>query len=149
MLHGRAADGAIMERLLTALKWTTLPLDFVTVTALHPCEPIPGLYPDAIKFANGTFDWGLLLPNGPERNACVKQSVEDIEQIIAKDPVGFDAIGGICDGSLIASLVVARQPANSPLNFYITCSGPWSCCLSLADGEDSDHSINPPDRQER
>ena len=117
MLHGRAADGAIMERLLTALKWTTLPLDFVTVTALHPCEPIPGLYPDAIKFANGTFDWGLLLPNSPERDACVKQSIEDIEQIIAKDPNRLDGIGGICDGSLIASLVVARQPVQLTAKF--------------------------------
>ena len=142
MLHGRAADGAIMERLLTALKWTTLPLDFVTVTALHPCEPIPGLYPDAIKFANGTFDWGLLLPNSPERDACVKQSIEDIEQIIAKDPNRLDGIGGICDGSLIASLVVARQPVNSPLSFYINmCGGPWSM---LPKPLQTDKTVNVP-----
>ena len=126
MLHGRAADGAVMERLLIALKWTSLPLDFVTVTALHPCKPIKDLYPDAIKFANGTFDWGLLMEDGPRRDACVQQSVEDIETIIAKDPIGFHGIGGICDGSLIASLVAARQPANSRLNFYINmCGGPW------------------------
>ena len=94
MLHGRAADGALMEKLLTALKWSELPLEIITVTALHPCAPIPDLYPPVITFENGTFDWGLLMSDGPERDACVAQSVEDIESIVSKNPFEFNGIGG-------------------------------------------------------
>ena len=132
MLHGRAADGALMERLLTALGWTGLPIDFVTVTALHQCEIRPDLYPSTVTFPNGAYDWGMNF-EGPakdpaiaEQPGAVMQSVEDIEKILATDPIGFDGIGGICDGSLIASLVAARLPPNSRVCFYINmCGGPW------------------------
>ena len=137
MLHGRAADGALMQRLLTAFGWTALPIDFVTVTALHPCMGRADLYPSTVTFENGTHDWGLTFGAGlgnpdpnpdcmQDRLACVTQSVEDIERILASDPIGFDGIGGICDGSLIASLVATRLPANSRVSFYINmCGGPW------------------------
>ena len=40
--------------------------------------------------------------------------------------MGFDGIGGICDGSLIANLVAARLPATSRVCFTINmCGGPW------------------------
>ena len=132
MLHGRAADGALMERLLTALGWAASPIDFVTVTALHQCDLRPDLYPSTVTFPNGAFDWGMNFEGSArqspeERPGAVLESVEDIERILSTDAIGFDGIGGICDGSLIASLVAARLPPNSRVCFYINmCGGPWT-----------------------
>ena len=125
MLHGRAAEGAFLERLLTAFGWAALPIDFTIVTALHACTPSPELYPSTVTFPNGTFDWGFTFDE-PDRATRIRQSVEDIERILTTDRVGFDGIGGICDGSLIANLVAARLPATSRVCFTINmCGGPW------------------------
>ena len=125
MLHGRAADGIFMQRLLTVLGWASLPLELMTVTAVHPCDTRPDLYPSTVEFQNGAYDWGLTF-DGPERIESLEQSIVDIERILIADIDPFDGIGGVCDGALIASLVAARLPPRSRPSFLINmCGGPW------------------------
>ena len=139
MLHGRAAEGALLELLMKGMGWIghfASTIEFVFVDALHPCEKQSHLYAalDArgLYCPNGCRDYGMLEVYDPmeaERDEDkVRESVAYVEGLLASDPQGFDGIGGICDGALIASYVASRpQPdCKRPLGFVINMAGmPW------------------------
>lgn len=96
-----------MQRLLTVLGWASLPLELMTVTAVHPCDTRPDLYPSTVEFQNGAYDWGLTF-DGPERIESLEQSIVDIERILIADIDPFDGIGGVCDGGRTEELNGSR-----------------------------------------
>ena len=115
-------------------------MDFVTVTALHPCETRPDLYPPSVSLIpeTQTYDWGMAFegvtrdPRFSESPGCVQHGVEDIGNILQTDPMGFDGIGGICDGSTIASLVAARFHQNPVSRSTSTCAADRGKCFPSA-----------------
>lgn len=130
MLHGLASSGEMMEVLLKAARWVGAleGLEFICIDAPHPHPPQPelfetlaaaGLYCNESYFSHGI--------SGRESDSArcamlVRESVARVEEeLVARAPV--HAIGGICDGGLIAALVAARHPE---LRVYINiCGSPW------------------------
>eukprot|EP00966_Prymnesium_polylepis_P191045 4427452-Prymnesium_polylepis.1 len=139
MLHGRAAEGALLEMLMTGMGWVGYfapRVEFVFVDAIHPCEKRSHLYAalDArgMYCPNGCRDYGMLEVYSPEEadkdGDKVAESVAHVESLLEADPLGFDGIGGICDGALIASHVAscANGERRRPLSFLLNMAGmPW------------------------
>ena len=131
-LHGRASDAALMSSLLAGSNWHAAlgdVLEFVCADAVHEAEPLPKFYSalvDAAAYGEAVgkkhyYDHGVneLIPSEHER--YVRESIESVERRLLSDP-SLVAIGGICDGALIAAVVAARNTCGR-LQLYINCCG--------------------------
>ena len=128
VLHGDAADAALMELMLEATGWITgcsPRVEFVCVDAPFMCAPAPHMYrslSDAGRYSrNSYFEWRLGTASAEEAG------VLHAEQLLA-DHAPIHAISGICAGSTVAALVAARHPElQGWINF---CGAPPSHWLS-------------------
>ena len=128
VLHGDAADAALMELMLEATGWITgcsPRVEFLCVDAPFMCAPVPHMYrslEDAGRYSrNSYFEWRLGTASAEEAG------VRHVEQLLA-DHAPVHAISGICAGSTVAALVAARHPElQGWINF---CGAPPSHWLS-------------------
>jgi hypothetical protein len=107
-------------------------IEFVFPDAPHPSGPMPELYTAfderGMYDRSKCVDYGHIMEFGPEKDRMLLESVEHITSLLLDDPIGFDGIGGMCDGSLMAGMVASRLSSNpaSPIKFYINmCATPW------------------------
>ena len=130
MLHGMAANASLMETFLRGAGWLDglkRHVEFICIDAPHPSDPKPRFYQqlsDAGRYgADSYFDWGLRAVHPEERLELTRASILYVQEQLAKHaPV--HALGGICDGSLIAAVVAASSPA---LQLYLNvCGTPWA-----------------------
>jgi hypothetical protein len=113
MLHGVAGSALLYEKLMHMSFWdeqTSEYLEFIYVDAMHPCEAMPELYTplvDAGVYGEGEyFDYGIAMDiSAAAKVEYCTRSIMHAEAI--------HAIGGICDGALIAAMVAARAPGGS------------------------------------
>ena len=128
VLHGDAADAALMELMLEATGWITgcsPRVEFLCVDAPFVCAPIPHMYrplADAGRYSRDSyFEWRLGTASAEEAG------VIHVEQLLA-DHAPVHAIAGICAGSTVAALIAARHPELAGwINF---CGAPPSHWLS-------------------
>merc|ERR1740124_1031373 len=153
VLHGEAADSALMRKMLKLTGWLPkleaygVKVEFLD--ALHVMSPIPELFSSLAatgEYAREKyFGWGLTTEDENRRLAAcdgVRQIGPDRERA-AEDKASRAAavcesvrhverwieqhpvsgICGICAGGFIAAAVAARSPS---LQFFINfCSSPW------------------------
>ncbi|MFT6736378.1 MAG: acyl-CoA synthetase (AMP-forming)/AMP-acid ligase II/acyl carrier protein [Kangiellaceae bacterium] len=109
-LHGEGADAELMDLSMQATRWTgnfESSLEFVFIDAPHKCAPKPEFH--AAAAAVGLYEkttyrtWGAIHKKTLEHSIAVVVS--------ALDRLGpIDAIGGICDGGLVAAWVASTRP---------------------------------------
>ena len=124
ILHGEAADAALMHLSMRATGWTdedvSRHVHFIFVDAPQPCAPQPRFHRGAVAagvYTNQSYrSWGAT-----ELNTLAASMRVVNEAIEAHAPI--HGVGGICDGGLIAALVAAQRPSLLYLNF---CSSPFS-----------------------
>ncbi|MEP0564008.1 MAG: AMP-binding protein, partial [Paracoccaceae bacterium] len=109
-LHGEAADAELMEMSLQATQWSGRlkdKLDFVCVNAPHARKPAPEFHTaalDAGLYEKSEYkSWGV---SDPE---LLEQSISNVLDTLEGHGT-INAIGGICDGALVASIVASRRP---------------------------------------
>ncbi|WP_243614006.1 AMP-binding protein [Shimia aestuarii] len=153
-LHGEGADADLMEKSLRATHWTgrlSGKVEFVFLDAPHLCAPMPEFH--AIAVEAGLYkkpayrSWAVTEPDTLQQSlSAVRQSLQDLGPI--------DAIGGICDGALVAALIAMEHPE---LEFFLSMSpspassldaswnGPTTpipCrSLHLVSGSDEQHTL--------
>ena len=128
VLHGDAADAALMELMLEATGWIagcSPHVEFICVDAPFMCAPVPHMYrllADAGRYSRDSyFEWRLGTASAEEAG------VLHVEQLLA-DHAPVHAISGICAGSTVAALVATRHPELAGwINF---CGAPPSHWLS-------------------
>lgn len=154
-LHGEGADADLMEKSLRATHWIgglSGQVEFFFMDAPHVCAPMP-------TFHSAALEAGLY--NKPEyRSWCVKHadtlklSLSAVRETMAEHGQ-IDAIGGICDGALVAGLIALQHPE---IDFFLCMSPspiasldrPWaveqgsiSChSLHLVSKSDAQHSLS-------
>ncbi|MEO0343619.1 MAG: AMP-binding protein [Pseudomonadota bacterium] len=115
-LHGEAADADLMTLSLQATRWTDKLAQMVTfefLDAPHLSPPKPEFHPAAV--AAGFYSKPEYRSWGCTQIDMFHQSIAVINE--ALDHQGpFDAIGGMCDGGLLAAYVAAQRPE---LKFYL------------------------------
>ena len=153
-LHGEGADADLMEKSLRATHWTgrmSGKLDFVFLDAPHLCAPMPEFHPIAVEaglYKKPAYrSWAVTAPDTLQESlSAVRQSLQELGPI--------DAIGGICDGALVAALIAMEHPE---LEFFLSMSPspassldaswngpitPISCrSLHLVSGSDEQHTL--------
>lgn len=124
MLHGEGADSKLMNLSMQATYWTqgfSSRLQFKYMDAPHPCAPKPEFHPRAVEI--GLYNKPAYRTWGVINRDLLDQSVAAVHAAI--DKLGpIDAIGGICDGGLVAALIASQRPnlklylnfASSPFN---------------------------------
>ena len=134
MLHGRAANAEMMREFMFGSGWHSA-LDgavvFEYAEAMHECAPQPDLY-EALhtRGAYGhepCFDWGFGL-SGLSEATRAERIAEALAAVVTHhldEPTApCDAIGGICEGALVAAAIAQRRPElRLFLNF---CGTPWT-----------------------
>ena len=76
-----------------------------------------------VGFAEKSFE----LTDAPAQATALASSVLYVESVLRDDPEGFDGIGGMCDGGLIAAIVASRLAPGSRVRFLLNlCAMPWS-----------------------
>ena len=154
-LHGEGADADLMEKSLRATHWLgglSGQVEFIFMDAPHVCAPMP-------EFHSTAVDAGLYYK--PEyRSWCVthadtlQASLSAVSEAMAEHGQ-IDAIGGICDGALVAGLTALQRPS---IDFFLSMSpspitslgGAWdveqgsiSChSLHLVSKSDAQHSLS-------
>ena len=132
MLHGRAAHADIMRLLMTGTDWhdgLSGSIEFVYGEGPHRCAPLPELYASLVDRglydpdAEECFDFGVDAATGSEKEwtSLVEAAVEHVERTLRTATPPCTAIGGICEGSLIAAVVAQRNP---DLHLYLNFCGP-------------------------
>ncbi|MGR3512707.1 MAG: AMP-binding protein [Paracoccaceae bacterium] len=114
-LHGEGADADLMDLSFTATRWQGQLqglVEFVFLDAPHACAPKPEFHPAAVDA--GFYTKASYRSWGCTEEATFQQSVEIITKALT-DQGPFDAIGGMCDGALLAAYVAAKRP---DLTFY-------------------------------
>lgn len=109
-LHGEGADSDLMELSLLATQWMgrlETRMEFVFLDAPHRCAPKPEFHAAAVEaglYGKSEYrSWGAATEQG---------LAESVEAVLARldELAPVDAIGGICDGGLVAALIAARRP---------------------------------------
>ena len=130
MLHGVAADKTLMELLLETSGWLDGFADvfeFIFIEAPHTCEANETFYEALTR--SGAYDpqnkyhrWGFYGVAEEHKQRMVLESIQSVERaLVAHAPI--HGIGGICEGSLAAACVAARNPS---LQLYLNFgSPPW------------------------
>jgi acyl-CoA synthetase (AMP-forming)/AMP-acid ligase II/acyl carrier protein len=109
-LHGEGGDSDLMELSLLATQWMgrlETRMQFLFLDAPHRCAPKPEFHAAAVEaglYGKAEYrSWGAATEEGlAESVAAVLARLDDLAPV--------DAIGGICDGGLVAALVAARRP---------------------------------------
>jgi acyl-CoA synthetase (AMP-forming)/AMP-acid ligase II/acyl carrier protein/dienelactone hydrolase len=109
-LHGEGADSDLMEKSLKATHWASRlsgRVEFVFLDAPHVCAPMPAFHSVAVEaglYKKPTYrSWAVTKPETlRESLAVVRKYMNDMGPV--------DAIGGICDGALIAALLAMERP---------------------------------------
>ena len=71
-------------------------------------------------------------PDLKGQTAALLSAVEQVERFLREDATGFDGIGGVCEGGLVAALIATRLPLSSSVRFYLNiCSMPWTLLPQL------------------
>lgn len=150
MLHGRAGNARLFESLMQAMGWLDSLRDlveFVFIDGPYTCRAAPELYAGLAARglygqAPAYFDFGL--HGEPEASAAsVEAAVSDIEKRLV-DSGPFHAIGGICDGALIAAVVASRQ-TQGPILYLNIAGAPIECLpLHLQKNHQMDNQMNHP-----
>lgn len=118
-LHGEGADSDLMELSLLATQWMgrlESRIEFVFLDAPHRCPPKPEFHAAAVEaglYGRSEYrSWGAATEEGlAESIAAVQARLDELAPV--------DAIGGICDGGLVAALVASRRPE---LGLYLNLS---------------------------
>ena len=131
MLHGGAGNAQLMELLMRRNGWldsSQIPIDFVFVDGPFQTPPLPqyynaltnaGLYGDDEYFNYGVRDEA---PDGNTRGDKIHAALAHVSSLL-KLHAPINAIGGMCEGSLIAATVAAVTPT---LSLFINfCGLPW------------------------
>ena len=109
-LHGEGADGDLMDLSLQATSWKgqlATRIEFVYLDAPHICAPKPELHAKAV--AAGIYSKDAYRSWGVYDADMLAQSLSAVTT--ALETLGpIDAIGGICDGGLVAALIASRRP---------------------------------------
>ncbi|WP_341366790.1 phosphopantetheine-binding protein [Yoonia sp. BS5-3] len=138
-LHGEGADGDLMEKSMRATHWTgrlSDRIDFTFIDAPHRCAPKLAFHPVAFEARlygkAHYYSWGTM------QTQSLAESVAHVQK--ALESLGpFDAIGGICNGALVAALVASQ---NAELELLLSMSA--SPLERLADGVDQLRQITAP-----
>ena len=73
------------------------------------------------------FESKRYAPDLKGQTAALLSAVEQVERFLREDATGFDGIGGVCEGGLVAALIATRLPLSSSVRFYLNiCSMPWT-----------------------
>lgn len=124
MLHGEAADAALMELSLRATGWTdndvASQLRFIFVDAPFKCAAQPRFHRGAV--AAGAYEKAEYCSWGATESSTLEASLSAVFGALDTH-APIHGIGGICDGGLIAALVAAQRPSLIYLNF---CSSPFA-----------------------
>ncbi|MFY0690474.1 MAG: AMP-binding protein [Paracoccaceae bacterium] len=154
-LHGEGADADLMAKSLRATHWTERlsgQVEFIFMDAPHVCAPMPAFHSVAV-------DAGLY--NKPEYRSWRVTHAETLQRSLSavreamEDHGEIDAIGGICDGALVAALTALERP---DIGFFLSMSpspidrldrswdatqGAISCrSVHLVSGADEQHSLS-------
>ena len=110
VLHGEAADAALMEASFQATHWSTIlcgQVEFVYLDAPHTCTPKPEFHQAAVDA--GFYSKDRYRSWGATEVASLETSLDAVRTAI--DELGpIDGIAGICDGALVAALVASERP---------------------------------------
>lgn len=153
-LHGEGADADLMEISLRATHWVGRlagRLDFVFLDAPHLCAPMPEFHEAAV--AAGLYGKAEYRSWAVTRADTLQASLAAVRAKL--DQFGpFDAIGGICDGALVAALTAMQRPelavflAMSPgpvsrlAPSWQAARRPVTCrAMHLISDQDADHSL--------
>ncbi|NNK77329.1 MAG: AMP-binding protein, partial [Litoreibacter sp.] len=154
-LHGEGADADLMEKSLRATHWTgrlSGQVEFIFMDAPHVCAPMPAFHDAAVEAE---------LYNKPEYRSwrvthagTLQRSLSAVNEAI-EEHAPIHAIGGICDGALVAALTALERP---DIELFLSMSPspidrldrPWdvkdgsiSCrSVHLVSGSDEQHSLS-------
>ncbi|MEP3107731.1 MAG: AMP-binding protein [Hyphomicrobiales bacterium] len=118
-LHGEGADADLMDLSLQATHWTghlEELVEFVFMEAPHLCPPKPEFHATAVEAR--LYEKKEYRSWGATDTKTLEESIGAVTS--ALDELGpIDAIGGICDGGLVAALVASQR---SDLKLYLNFS---------------------------
>lgn len=125
MLHGDAADGVLLQQMMTGMGWLSksVNIDFIFPNGPHSVEARPHLYQrmheaglygvEQLEY----YSWQI-----DEWQGC-ELSVRYLTQLLRVASPPIDGVGGICDGSGMALAMAALNPTGS-LGLYLNICGP-------------------------
>ena len=124
-LHGNANCGALQRKLLMRSGWLSDPrFVFICPDAPHACQANISLYPRLHDAGLYGVDQTIYYSWGLDRQESTQQSERYLTQMLLDASPPYDAIGGICDGAILAAAIAALNPKGSLCFFLNACGGP-------------------------
>ncbi|CAN0579201.1 unnamed protein product, partial [Ectocarpus sp. 12 AP-2014] len=154
-LHGEGADAELMAASLRATHWKSRlagDIEFIFMNAPHTCPPMPDFHVTAA--ASGFYTKSEYRSWRVSNSEQLEQSISSVTKAV--ESLGpIDAIGGICDGALLAAIVGSKSESlkvllcvsPSPLSRLAQphASPDWKiACRSihLVSNKDDQHSLS-------
>lgn len=109
-LHGEASDARLAELSLRATRWVEQMegrIEFLFVDAPHSCAPRPEFHDAAV--AAGLYEATSYRSWGSTDAMKLASSLAHLDETL-RELAPVDAIGGICDGALVAARLAAERP---------------------------------------